>query len=81
MLLCNRAARRGALPFYNNGASSSTGAEVVYNDPALTPPPLAPAVASRRPGLRRFIPTGHIPTRASMCGPEARPPCSGEGEA
>ncbi|KAG2651278.1 hypothetical protein PVAP13_1NG276719 [Panicum virgatum] len=40
------AARRGALPFYNNGVSSSMAAQVVFDEPTLSPPPqpLAPAV-------------------------------------
>ncbi|KAG2550823.1 hypothetical protein PVAP13_9KG314357, partial [Panicum virgatum] len=38
-------ARRGALPFYNDGASSSAAAEVVNDDPDLAPPPPPPAPA------------------------------------
>ncbi|CAN6277554.1 unnamed protein product [Urochloa humidicola] len=52
------------------------------------PPPAAPwfpgrptaaAAANARPGLRNFIPTGHVPAESSD--EERRPPPSGEGEA
>jgi len=110
-----RAARRGALPFYDEGESSYVADEVVFDEPELAPPPppqapaavdelgiaepaMAPplpipppppvparrnatAAANRRPGLRRFIPTGHVPAGATSRGLEGRPPRSGEGEA
>ena len=34
-----RAARRGALPFYDEGESSYVADQVVYNEPELAPPP------------------------------------------
>jgi hypothetical protein len=114
-LLRTRAARRGALPFYDEGESSYVADKVVFDEPELAPPPppqapaavdelgiaepaMAPplpipppppvparrnatAAANRRPGLRRFIPTGHVPAGATSRGLEGRPPRSGEGEA
>ncbi|PUZ46158.1 hypothetical protein GQ55_7G027800 [Panicum hallii var. hallii] len=85
------ASGRGVPPYYNDTTSSSVAAPVVYSEPELTPPPPPPtptptrpnmiAAANRRPGLRRVIPIGHIPTGATLCGTEPRPSCSREGEA
>ena len=105
-----RDARRGALPFYDEGESSYVADEVVFDEPELAPPPAPqapaavdelgiaePAMAPPLPipppplvpadrnataaGLRRFIPTGHVPAGATSRGLEGRPPRSGEGEA
>jgi len=48
----------------------------------IPPPPLVPADRNATAaGLRRFIPTGHVPAGATSRGLEGRPPRSGEGEA
>nr|CAB3495254.1 unnamed protein product [Digitaria exilis] len=63
-----------------------------FEEPSLAPPPPPPApwfpgrptaaaAANTRPGLRRFIKTGHIPTEMSGSLEARRCPPSGEGEA
>ncbi|PVH34753.1 hypothetical protein PAHAL_7G023300 [Panicum hallii] len=85
------ASRRGVPPYYNNVTSSGAAALVVYSKPELAHPPPPPtptptrpnmtAAANSRPGLHRVIPTGLIPTGATLCSTEPRPSRSHEGEA
>ena len=73
------AARRGALPFYNNGVSSSMAAQVVFDEPTLSPPPQppAPAVVDE---LGIIEPAMVPPPLPPLRSPKPRPSRSGEGE-
>ncbi|RLM98681.1 hypothetical protein C2845_PM06G27530 [Panicum miliaceum] len=81
------AAHRGAPRLTISTATSGAAAHFVFPD--LAPPPLPPAparpnvtvAANRHPGLRRAIPTGHVPAGAPPRSAEPRTSRSGQGEA
>ncbi|CAN6307604.1 unnamed protein product [Urochloa humidicola] len=86
------AARRGVPPYYTN-SGEDFAETAMATSPELAPPspppaapwfpgrPTAAAAANARPGLRHFIPTGHVPAEGGAGGEASHSPPSGEGEA
>ncbi|CAO2179884.1 unnamed protein product [Urochloa humidicola] len=86
------AARHGVPPYYNNSGKdfAETAVKTSLELAPPPPPPAAPwfpgrptaaAAANARPGLRHFIPTGHVPAEDGAGDEARRSPPSGEGEA